>query len=253
MIMSNMIQPRGGNSNHDLSIAGTSNPRRGTQKSPLIMSNMIQTQDEISSTHDSPIAGSSNVFERGTKTHAETEWNSIQRVDEVSGIQHTRISDSLISPSSGLVSNKRGLDSIGLAVYGSGKSKLPSFSSRRGRESMGEDILSPSCGDDDDLFCGKFFKDKNEMSTKLRFTLAYSESVYPVGDKTYWDIPPHVASFVCRPPSTRFPSGRRKKKRIPSSWEYGKYRSISKPSPKAYKCSRCGQKGHNKGSCVRPI
>ncbi|KAG5392908.1 hypothetical protein IGI04_022871, partial [Brassica rapa subsp. trilocularis] len=121
MIMSNMIQPRGGNSNHDLPIAGTSNPReRGTQKSPLIMSNMIQTQDEISSTHDSPIAGSSNVFERGTKTHAETEWNSIQRVDEVSGIQHTRISDSLISPSSGLVSNKRGLDSIGLAVYGSG-------------------------------------------------------------------------------------------------------------------------------------
>lgn len=27
MIMSNMIQPRGGNSNHDLPIAGTSNPR----------------------------------------------------------------------------------------------------------------------------------------------------------------------------------------------------------------------------------
>lgn len=96
------------------------------------MSNMIQTQDEISSTHDSPIAGSSNVFEvlfktltltfiiimsykgnkymfnflERNKTHAETEWNSIQRVDEVSGIQHTCISDSLISPSSGLVSNK---------------------------------------------------------------------------------------------------------------------------------------------------
>ncbi|WZZ49373.1 hypothetical protein YC2023_049480 [Brassica napus] len=107
MIMSNMIQSRGGNSNHNLPIAGNSNPlERGTQKSPLIMSNMIQTQDEISSTHDSPIAGSSNVFERGTKTHTETEWNSIQRVDEVSGIQHTRISDNLISPSSGLVSNK---------------------------------------------------------------------------------------------------------------------------------------------------
>lgn len=40
----------------------------GTQKSPLIMSNMIQTQDEISSTHDSPIAGSSNVFEVLFKT-----------------------------------------------------------------------------------------------------------------------------------------------------------------------------------------
>ncbi|CAN6882563.1 unnamed protein product, partial [Brassica oleracea var. botrytis] len=109
----------------------------------------------------------------GTKTHPETEWNSIQRVDEVSSIQHTRIRDSLISPSSGLVSNKRGLDSIGLVVYGSGKLKLTSFSSRRGRESMGEDshshsdILSPicltnQCDDDDDLFCGKFFKDKKE-------------------------------------------------------------------------------------------
>ncbi|CAN6847761.1 unnamed protein product, partial [Brassica oleracea] len=84
----------------------------------------------------------------GTETHPETEWNSIQRVDEVSGIQHTRIRDSLISLSSGLVSNKD-LGSIGLVVFGSGKSKLTSFSSRHGRESMGEDshshsdILSP--------------------------------------------------------------------------------------------------------------
>ena len=68
---------------------------------------------------------------------------------------------------------------MGLVVYGSGKSKLTSFSSRRGRKSMGEDshshsdILSPicltnQCDDDDDLFCGKFFKDKKKMSTKLR-------------------------------------------------------------------------------------
>ncbi|KAH0884157.1 hypothetical protein HID58_060253, partial [Brassica napus] len=158
MIVSNMIQSRGEVLiNHDLPIAENSNPlkretqispkivsnmvqtqdevlitndlpiagsrnfcQRGTQKSPLIMSNMIQTQDEIFSTHDSPIAGRSNVFERGTKTHPKTEWNSIQRVDEVFGIQHTRIRDSLISPSSGLVSTKRGLDSIGLVVYGSG-------------------------------------------------------------------------------------------------------------------------------------
>ena len=42
--------------------------QRETQKSSLIMSNMIQTQDEISSTHDSPIAGSINVFEVLFKT-----------------------------------------------------------------------------------------------------------------------------------------------------------------------------------------
>lgn len=93
----------------------------------------------------------------------------------------------------------------------------------------------------------------NSLNFLIRFTLAYSESVYPVGDKAFWNIPPHVASFVCHPPSTRYPSGRRKKKKIPSSWEYGKYRPISKPSPKSYKCSRCGQKGHSKGSCVVPI
>ncbi|CAN6932296.1 unnamed protein product [Brassica oleracea var. botrytis] len=32
------------------------------------MSNMMQTQDKISSTHDLPIAGSSNVFEVLFKT-----------------------------------------------------------------------------------------------------------------------------------------------------------------------------------------
>ncbi|CAN6847769.1 unnamed protein product, partial [Brassica oleracea] len=79
-----------------------------------------------------------------------TAFRELTKVDEVSGIQHNRIRDSLISPSSGLVSNKD-LGSIGLVVYGSGKSKLTSFSRRRGTESMGEDshshsdILSPIC------------------------------------------------------------------------------------------------------------
>ncbi|KAL0701536.1 hypothetical protein Bca4012_057658 [Brassica carinata] len=172
-----MIQTRDEVSNHDLLVAGSSNVlERGTEISPLIMSNMIQTRDEISSTHDSPIAGSSNAFERNTHTLPETEWNNIQRVDEVSGIQHTRMRNTLSSPSSGLVGNKRGLHSV---VYGSEKSKLSAFSSRCGRESMREDshshseILSPIClanqrEDDDDLFCGKFFKDKKETSTKLK-------------------------------------------------------------------------------------
>ena len=52
----------------------------------------------------------------------------------------------------------------------------------------------------------------NSLNFLIRFTLAYSESVYPVGDKAYWDIPPHVASFVCRPPSTRFPRQEEKKR-----------------------------------------
>ncbi|KAL0702481.1 hypothetical protein Bca4012_058603 [Brassica carinata] len=186
--------------------------KRKAQISPLIISNMMQTRDEISSTHDSPIAGSSNAFERGTHTHPETEWNNIHRVDEVSGIEHTRIRDTPISPSIGVIGNKRGLHSMGPDVYESEKSKLSSFSSKRGRESMREDshshseILSPICfanqrDDDNDLFCGQFFKDKKEMSTKLKlhavtqgfeFSTQYSDKqryiLKCVDEKCSWDF-----------------------------------------------------------------
>ncbi|KAG7559351.1 Zinc finger PMZ-type [Arabidopsis thaliana x Arabidopsis arenosa] len=84
------------------------------------------------------------------------------------------------------------------------------------------------------------------LYSNKRWTLAYSESIYPVGDRTQWEVPPDVAAFVCRPPSSRVPSGMPKKKRIPSGWEYGK-------SARNYKCRRCGQNGHNKSSCVVPI
>ncbi|XP_023633308.1 uncharacterized protein LOC111828948 [Capsella rubella] len=55
-----------------------------------------------------------------------------------------------------------------------------------------------------------------------RWRLSYSESIYPVGDMTYWEIPETISNFVSRPPSTRIPSGRRKKKRIRCSWEHGR-------------------------------
>ncbi|KAF3529814.1 hypothetical protein DY000_02039192 [Brassica cretica] len=43
--------------NHDLPIAGNSNPlERETQISPMIVSNMVQTQDEVLITNDLPIA-----------------------------------------------------------------------------------------------------------------------------------------------------------------------------------------------------
>lgn len=101
---------------------------------------------------------------------------------------------------------------MGPDVYGSEKSKLSSFSSRRGRESMREDshshseILSPICfanqrDDDNDLFCGKFFKDKKEMSTKLKlhavsqgfeFSTQYSDKqryiLKCVDEKCSWDF-----------------------------------------------------------------
>ncbi|XP_010490047.1 PREDICTED: uncharacterized protein LOC104767762 [Camelina sativa] len=69
-----------------------------------------------------------------------------------------------------------------------------------------------------------------------RWRLGYSESIHPVGDMEYWEIPKSVSTSI-RPPSTRIPSGRRKKKRIVSSWEHGK----AKTNSKQYKCSRCGR------------
>ncbi|CAH8392526.1 unnamed protein product [Eruca vesicaria subsp. sativa] len=82
---------------HDLPNAG------GTQLSPLIMPNLTQTRDELSSNRNSPIARSSSAFERGTQFLPETEWNNIQRVGELSGIRHNHY----VSPSTGFISNKR--------------------------------------------------------------------------------------------------------------------------------------------------
>ncbi|CAH8362456.1 unnamed protein product, partial [Eruca vesicaria subsp. sativa] len=81
---------------HDLPNAG------GTQLSPLIMPNLTQTRDELSSNRNSPIARSSSAFERGTQFLPETEWNNIQRVDDLSGIRHNHY----VSPSTGFISNK---------------------------------------------------------------------------------------------------------------------------------------------------
>ncbi|KAL9293784.1 putative transcription factor interactor and regulator CCHC(Zn) family [Arabidopsis thaliana] len=78
---------------------------------------------------------------------------------------------------------------------------------------------------------------------------AYSESIHPNGDMEYWEIPETISEVICLPPSTRVPSGKRKKKRIPSVWEHGR----SQPKPKLHKCSRCGQSGHNKSTCVAAI
>jgi len=82
-----------------------------------------------------------------------------------------------------------------------------------------------------------------------RWRQAYSESIHPNGDMEYWEIPETISEVICLPPSTRVPSGRRKKKRIPSVWEHGR----SQPKPKLHKCSRCGQSGHNKSTCVAAI
>ncbi|KAL9299082.1 putative transposase, MuDR, plant, Zinc finger, SWIM-type, MULE transposase [Arabidopsis thaliana] len=71
----------------------------------------------------------------------------------------------------------------------------------------------------------------DEFHSTYRWRQAYSESIHPNGDMEYWEIPETISEVICLPPSTRVPSGRRKKKRIPSVWEHGR----SQPKPKLHK------------------
>ncbi|KAL6339216.1 hypothetical protein AAG906_024367 [Vitis piasezkii] len=63
------------------------------------------------------------------------------------------------------------------------------------------------------------------------------------GNEIDWVVPNHIRDKVVLPPKTRRPTGRPRKVRISSSGE-GKHTS---------RCSRCGQYGHNRKTCKRPI
>ncbi|CAH9094980.1 unnamed protein product [Cuscuta europaea] len=72
----------------------------------------------------------------------------------------------------------------------------------------------------------------------------YSGEMHPIGSSFDWEIPDHVRSVICKPPTclTR-PPGKPKKKRIPSIDEF----------PSRQRCSRCMKGGHNKKSFTNPI
>ncbi|RVW93927.1 hypothetical protein CK203_028168 [Vitis vinifera] len=84
--------------------------------------------------------------------------------------------------------------------------------------------------------CSKHFTTKALLSS-------YSECIYPTGNEIDWVVPNHIRDKVVLPPKTRRPTGRPRKVRIPSGGE-GKHTS---------RCSRCGQYGHNRKTCKRPI
>uniref|UniRef100_A0A0D3E5L8 Uncharacterized protein n=1 Tax=Brassica oleracea var. oleracea TaxID=109376 RepID=A0A0D3E5L8_BRAOL len=155
MIVSNMIETRGEVLiNHDLPIAGNSNPlERKTQISPMIVSNMVQTQDEVLITNDLPFAGSRNCCQRGTQKSPLIMSNMIQTQDEISSTHDTHIAGS---------SN----------VFERG-TKTHLETERNNIQRVDEVSANQCDDDDDDLFCGKFFKDKKEMSTKLRISEFY--------------------------------------------------------------------------------
>ncbi|RVW45505.1 hypothetical protein CK203_091441 [Vitis vinifera] len=84
--------------------------------------------------------------------------------------------------------------------------------------------------------CSKYFTTKALLSS-------YSECIYPTGSEIDWVVPNHIHDKVVLPPKTRRPTGRPRKVRISSGGE-GKHTS---------RCSRCGQYGHNRKTCKRPI
>ncbi|CAH8356299.1 unnamed protein product [Eruca vesicaria subsp. sativa] len=130
MIASNMIQTRDDVLiSHVLPIAGNSNPlERETQISPSIASNMSQTRDEVLITHDLQNDG-------GTQISPLIMPNLTQTRDEMSSNRNSPIAGS---------SNafERGLNLMGPVVDGSERSKLSYFSSRCGKQVLGEELHS---------------------------------------------------------------------------------------------------------------
>ena len=72
---------------------------------------------------------------------------------------------------------------------------------------------------------------------------SYSKSIYPTGNNKDWVILEDICCRVVLPPKSRQPTGRLRNERIRSSGEAKRTRC----------CGRCGDYGHNRKTCKRPI
>ena len=84
--------------------------------------------------------------------------------------------------------------------------------------------------------CSKYYIVNSLLSS-------YVEYIYPPRHQRDWMIFDDISSRVVLPPKTRRLIGRPRKERIPLGGE-GKRRQ---------QCGRCGDYGHNRKSCKRPI
>jgi hypothetical protein len=84
--------------------------------------------------------------------------------------------------------------------------------------------------------CSKFY-------TTNALLLAYAEPIWPVGNRSEWDVPEDVKNRIVLPPIRQVIPGRRKTVRIPSVGE----------DVVRKKCQRCGGGGHNRATCRNPI
>ncbi|XP_055961863.1 uncharacterized protein LOC126681856 [Mercurialis annua] len=81
-------------------------------------------------------------------------------------------------------------------------------------------------------FCSTYY-------TKETILKAYAETVYPVPDKSLWNVLEEVAQKIVNPPEGRTKSGRPKKQRFKSRVETTGHN----------RCSRCKAYGHNVKTC----
>ncbi|XP_062118713.1 uncharacterized protein LOC133832378 [Humulus lupulus] len=67
----------------------------------------------------------------------------------------------------------------------------------------------------------------------------YDATMYPVGKQQHWELPNFFKDIIVLPPFERVKAGRPKKRRIIAAWE----------TKKKNKCSKCGQRDHNRKIC----
>ncbi|XP_062080313.1 uncharacterized protein LOC133785066 [Humulus lupulus] len=85
-------------------------------------------------------------------------------------------------------------------------------------------------------YCSHYYTTKAWLET-------YDATVYQIGKQRDWELPDFFKDIIVLPPFERVRVGRPKKRRIIFAWE----------TKKKNKCSKCGQRGHNKKTCrTRP-
>ena len=72
---------------------------------------------------------------------------------------------------------------------------------------------------------------------------AYGETINPVGDQSDWVMPEDLSGLKVLPPNERVSAGRPRTNRRPSQGE----------QQMQVICGRCGQRGHNRRSCMTPL
>ncbi|XP_022889110.1 uncharacterized protein LOC111404551 [Olea europaea var. sylvestris] len=81
-------------------------------------------------------------------------------------------------------------------------------------------------------FCSVYY-------TRDAYLNTYKETVFPVGNKSEWNLPDDVSNRVVFALNQKKSSGRPTKKRKKSAYERSQ----------VVKCGRCGEFGHNRRTC----